>query len=324
MAVQFIEKAGVQRTAHGYSVLPENLVIDPQLSGRSDATDVEDLAADIEANNQLENAVCWKNEQGWPVLAAGHRRYRAIALINERNKNTPDFEPRRLLFSFIPAKTDQAAFDYTIRENRNRVNPSPMDDAHNMHVYQTRFGLDEEQIARKYYSSILTADELAKAVTEVKNTMKLLELSDDAKQALKEGKMSTTAAIQLASIPARKTQDEVVAAAAAKGTKVKVKDVKAAKDAAKNVTGKKTVANITQPPAKLIEKYKRLAELAGSLASECMAKQFGMNPDKEVIADYSQQILVICARLNVPLQSSSDTWAHENINKPTVLDNVAA
>lgn len=321
MAVEFIKDAGVQRTSHGYSVLPQNLVIDPQLSGRSEATDVTDLAADIEVNNQLENAVCWKNEQGWPVLAAGHRRYRAVALINERNKSNPDFEPRRLLFSYIAAKTDQAAFDYTIRENRNRVNPSPIDDAHNMHVYRTRFGLDEEAIARKYYPSILGADDLAKAVAEIKTTLKLLELSDDAKEALRTGKMSTTAAVQLASVPSRKIQDDIVADAKTKGKKIKVKDVKAAKAIASG----KTVTNISQnTPVKQLDKFKRFAELAGALAGECMAKEFGMNPDKELIAEYSSQILVMCARLNITLQSSSDKWAQKHLNMETVLDKVAA
>lgn len=327
MAVTFAPAAGVQRTAHGYSVLPDNVVVIPELSGRSEATDVTELAADIKAHGQLENAVCWKNDEGFPVLAAGHRRDRAIALLNTQLQ--PGEEPYRLLFSYIQVRNEQEAFDYTIRENRNRVNPSPLDDATNMHIYQTRYGLNEEQIAKKYYPSITNDAELTKAVAEVRTTLKLLELSDDAKEALRNGRMSTSAAVQLASIPSRKHQDEVVRTAVEQGKKVKVADAKAAKAVASgkaeatSIPTKSTKSNIVNnTPVKMLEKYRRLSELAGSLATENMCKEWGRHPDREVIFDYASQILVICAKLSIPLDSGADTWAHEHINQETSMDEV--
>lgn len=323
MAVQFNSDADVQRTAHGYSVLPENLVIIPELSGRAEATDIDGLASDILANGQLEPAVCWKNNEGWPVLAAGHRRYRAVSKLNEGKSSE---QKRRLLFNYVAAKNEEEAFDYTVRENRNRINPSPLDDATNMHVYQTRFGLGDEQLARKYYPSILSAEDLAKAVAEVKSTLKLLELSDDNKELMRQGKLGTSAALQLASIPNRKTQDDIAQESLTKnkGKKVKVADVKEAKTK-QGITKQKTVTNISQnTPVKQLEKFRVLAEIAASLASECMAKEFRRNVDKETVIEFAQQILVMCAKLNVPLESSSDKWAHENIKLATALDKVAA
>ncbi len=283
MAVRWSEEAHVSRTAHGYSALPEDIVVLQDLSGRMDATDITDLARDIEANGQLELAVCWKNKSGFPVLAAGHRRYRAVAAIN-KNRGANQ-ELLRLQFSFIAAESEQEAFDYTIRENRNRVNPSPLDDAHNMNVYAIRFGLGFEDIARKYYPKMETDEELAKAVKEVKDTLALLELSDEAKEEFRQGKFSTSAARQLASIPSREKQNEVIKTANDAGKKLKVDDVKAAKA---EISGKPAKSISENSPSVLLKKYKAIVELSSSLAAEFLSE----DPSAEVLMDLARNIIV--------------------------------
>ena len=68
MAVSFIDAAGVDRTANGgYSVLPENVIIKVELSGRSEETDVSELAEDIASRGQLVSAICRRDDKGWPV-----------------------------------------------------------------------------------------------------------------------------------------------------------------------------------------------------------------------------------------------------------------
>lgn len=289
MAVVFIDDAGVKRTAAGYSVLPDNLVILPDLSGRMDATDVTELANDIEVNGQLELAVCWKNAAGWPVLAAGHRRYRAIVKINE---GKAEADKRRVLFSTINARNEAEAFDYTIRENRNRVNPSPLDDAHNMHIYQTKFGLSVDDIARKYFPGILTEEETAKAVAKVRETLALLELSDTAQEELRAGKISTSAAVQLAAIPSRQKQDEVLEKARKEGKKV---TTATAKEAAAEAKGKTPKA--PKNPHKMLAEFKELGELSGVLAAEILSEE----RNEESMMDAARIVIVTCRKLGVIL-----------------------
>lgn len=305
MAVKWHADANVSRTAHGYSVLPENVIIIPDLSGRLEANGIDDLAKDIEENGQLEPAMCWKNDEGWPVLAAGHRRYRALMKINHDKKED---DKRPLLFNFVDAKTEQDAFDFTIRENRNRLNPSVLDDAHNMSIYANRFKLTEEQIARKYYPGMTTDEELQRAIREVKNCLQLLELSDEAQDELRKGFLTTSAALQLAAIPSRKKQTEVIQEAKAEGKKkLKVADAKAAKEEA---TGKPTKPrnNISDhTPAKMLERFRDLADLAQALACECLSPE----PDGDVLVDLAKSVLGRAYALKVPLTVGFDRMAAE-------------
>ena len=296
MAVHWAPEAGVQRTgASGYSVLPENVVILHDLSGRMDETDVTDLSRDIEVNGQLEPAVCWKNKSGFPVLAAGHRRFRAVSLINKTR--IPE-NYLRLFFNYIPAETEQEAFDYTIRENRNRINPSLLDDAHNMQIYQIKWGLGEEAIARKYYPGMQTPEELEKAVREVKQTLALLELSDEAKDEFRKGFFKTSAAIQLAAIPSKKQQNEAIQKAKDEGQKVlKTEDAKAARAAASGKPSKPAKSISENSPVALLKKYKEIASYASSLAGETLSEE----PNVDSLMSLSRAIVVLINDVDINL-----------------------
>lgn len=285
MAVSWNPAAGVNRTGNGgYSVLPENLIIKPDLSGRAEASDVTELAHDILVNGQLEPAVAWKDDNGWPVLAAGHRRYRAIMSINQ---GKPEEEKRRIQFNFIGARSEREAFDYTVRENNNRLNPSDLDHAQNVHVYQTKFGLGIKDIAKVYFPGAYTDEELAKANKWVEDKLKLLQLSDEAKEAMRSGMLSTSAALELASIPDRMTQDKAIEKAKSSGQKkIKVEEARAIKQEAAGKPAKKPISE--NSPAARLKIANDIVNLAGSLASELLSE----DPNPDIFMDLSRTIIV--------------------------------
>lgn len=322
MAVNWNPEAGVTRTGQGYSAKPLNVITLNDLSGRFEATDVSDLARSIKANGQRQPALCWKNDEGWPVVAAGHRRLRAILQLNEQEKD-PN-KKLNLLFNFVPAKTEAEAFCYTIVENRDRLNPSLLDDGHNQQILKLKFGKSEEDIARIYYPEISTPEELAKAVREVKNCLALLELSPEAQEEYRKGFMSTSAALQLAEIPSRKQQNAVIEKAKKDGEKkLKVGDAKAAKEESQGKIPKpEKTHNISEnSPIKLLAKFRIFAELAGALAAEVVAEDFGRDYDKDTAKEFAEQIAVMCKKLGVPLEAFLDKWAESNKSLSTVLDN---
>jgi len=340
MAVVWNADAGVERTRHGYSISPEKVIILPELTGRYENTDVSDLAADIKENGQLEPAVCWKDENGWPVLAAGHRRWRAITEINKGRKQENRMQ---LEFIYNEAKTPEEAFDYTVMENRNRAEPTPLDNAYNMHIYQTRFGLGEVSIAKKFFPGI-KGDEIDKAVKKVRSSLKLLELTPEMQALLKEGKMSTSAAEQIAKLP-RMTQEKVARMAeqlskkSASGNKKQIQ-VAAVKQAVGEITGRtvptsQAVANADaiknatrtpiseNTPAKQLDRAKQALEIAGALAYEVLAylKLFPNHTgSRDLMEEYAKQVAVMNAiNFKIPQDAKLDKWAHDNKDLPTVL-----
>jgi len=319
MAVVFASDACVDRTANGgYVVAPENVILKPELSGRSEETDVTELAEDILSRGQLVSAICYKNSEGWPVLIAGHRRLRAITYLNRSIK---DLEKKlKLKFNYSQVKTEEEALDLTVAENRNRTDCNSLDDAYNINVYITKFGKGIEEIAKKYFPGADNPEKLAKAVAWVKERQKLLELSPEAQDKLRKGEFSTSAAQQLAKLQPV-AQNKLLKEKEKSGEKLKVKDVqeKVAEVQGKPQKPAKEIKDNT--PSKLLVKYKVLLELAGALAAEVLAEDFSRDYDKDTAKEFAYQIAVGCKKLNVPLEVAVDKWAGNNLDTPTVLDN---
>lgn len=322
MSVSWNPEAGVDRTANGgYTVLPENVVLMKELSGRSEETDVTELAEDIKnrKEGQLVPAIAYKSSEGWPVLIAGHRRLRAIVLLN---KSLPDDSKVRLKFNYSQVRNLEEALDVTVAENRNRTDVNPLDDAYNIAVYSVKFGKGIEEIAKKYFPGAESPERLARAVAWVQDREKLLQLSPEAQEELRRGFMSTSAALQLAAIPSKAIQNEVIKEAKAKGDKkLKVEDAKAAKNTAKGKPETKHDIK-DSAPVKLLKKFKMFGEVASSLATEVMAKRFGRTADPQVMKELCDQILVMSSKLGVVQEASADKWAKANLNLSTVIDNL--
>jgi len=230
-------KTDVGRGATTFQAYPEEILLDPELNGRHELTDVDSLAADIGLRGQSTPVVCRKDDLGNPVLVFGHRRYRAVCLLNDQN---PD--ARRKLNFIYRRYTETEAFIEAISENRFRTDVTPMDDATNMEILQRRFGKTVEDIAKVYFPEAKTEPELATAHKFVKDRLSLIELAPEAQAAVREGRMKITAAVGLSKLSRDQQKKRV-----AKEGKIKVSDVTVAK-------GKKA------KPAKIAPTLKQLIE----------------------------------------------------------------
>jgi ParB family chromosome partitioning protein len=251
MAVTF-NNATTKRTSTLVVDYPENILLDPEINGRVEVTSVEDLAADIEKNGQNTPALIRKNDKGQPVLVTGHRRWRAVKLINERRAKNGGGALVQLECRYEQL-TDEEAFTATISENRFRKDVTAVDDAHNIAVLQKRYKRTIEDIAAIYFPEAGSDEAKAEAVRWVKNRVALQELAPEAEQAVRDGEVKITAAVQLAAL-SKDQQREVIAASKAKGenlkgkTRVKVSTIKAAKGHKAPAPGKKAAAKAAPAP----------------------------------------------------------------------------
>lgn len=225
-----------------YRVWPEDIVVIAELNGRHENTDIEELAADIHKNGQDNPCLIRKDDEGRPVLVAGHRRYRAVCLLNERYP-----EQRRPLTCRYKVLSDIESFQATIRENRFRRDVSPVDDATNIKILRDRFSLTEEDIARVYFPE--AADE--KALNWVRQRIALIELAPEAAEAVREGRVKMTAAVELSKLTKKQQREKVQ-----KPGIIKVSDVKPSK--------------VTIEPKVLLRKVKTILEdvIGGMLEDE--------------------------------------------------------
>lgn len=192
MAANFGE-LDVKRGDSLYRVWPADIEVIPELNGRHENTDIEELAADIEKNGQDNPILIRKNDDGRIVLVAGHRRYRAVCLLNERSPDNP-----RALICRYKILSDLEAFQATVRENRFRHDVSPVDDATNIKILRDRFSLAVEDIATIYFPEAKTEKSLA--IRWVEQRIALIELAPESAQAMREGRVKMTAAVELSKL----------------------------------------------------------------------------------------------------------------------------
>lgn len=214
MAVSFATDS-MSRSGALYVDYPENILVEPELNGRHEHTEIEDLAADIEKNGQMSPVGIRKNDQGQAVLVYGHRRYRAISLLNSRNSANP----RKVICNYFAVGEDEA-FAMAIGENRFRRDVSPIDDCANITVMLRRFGKTLEDIATVYFPEARTPEAKLEALKFVKTRAALVELAPEAATAVREGRVKLTAAVALSKL----TKDQQRAKVKGEG-KVKGSDV---------------------------------------------------------------------------------------------------
>jgi ParB-like chromosome segregation protein Spo0J len=289
MAVVFSNDT-TKRTSTLVADYPENILLDPQLNGRIETTDVEDLAADIEKNGQRTPVLVRKNDAGLPVLVYGHRRWRAVKLINSRLAKKG--EALIKLECTYETLTDEEAFAAAIAENRFRKDTTPMDDTHNIGIWQKRFKKSLEEIAAIYFPEAKKPEEKVTALKWVKDRAALVELAPEAAAAVREGKVKITAAVQLTRLSKDK-QKEVIAQTqnTLKGkTRIKVSNVIAAK---KKGASKAESSKTAPAPAKPVAPPKvtsSVYEAAETLARAVDTWLEGATPvaEKALVAAHKQ------------------------------------
>ena len=207
---------GMKRDAL-YKCYPEEIQIRPELNGRHEKPDVEWLIVDILANGQMQPVGIW-DDAGEPVLAYGFSRWRAISEINKRGL-TP--EKMYIKCTYIRCN-EQGAFVRNISENRMRNSVSAIDDAHNI-TRLFNWAMGEKDVAKIYFPTAATEDELKKAVKWVQERAALIKLTPEAEQAMRDGRLNETAAQAIGKLSSMQQR----AVLSSKDGKVKTKDIKA-------------------------------------------------------------------------------------------------
>jgi hypothetical protein len=199
MAVQF--SVPHSRTSE-YRLLPEDITIKPALNGRHVLPDIEWLIQDILVNGQ-HTPVPIRNDGGKAVLVAGFSRYRAVSEINKRNLMG---QPVQLRCTYVQC-SEEEGFLTAISENRMRNQTTELDDAYNIKRLMKQYAKTEEQVAVIYFPGA-QGEDLKAALRWVRKREALVNLSPEAEQAMKDGRLKGSAAVSIAKL----SQDQQKAA----------------------------------------------------------------------------------------------------------------
>lgn len=191
MAVKWLVESKRGGDLHMFD--PADIIIKADVNGRLEAPDVEGLIASILKKGQLQPAVV-RQENGRPVLIAGHSRWTAISLINKRKLTE---EPMMLKCTYERCN-ESDGLEVTWHENHQRKQTTAMDDAHYFLQLEQR-GLTPEEIA----------DKLKLDVRFVKEMLALNEVEPEVQAAIQTGKVSLTAAKRLRKLSAEQQREKV-------------------------------------------------------------------------------------------------------------------
>ena len=139
----------------------------PRLQFREES--LAELAESIREQGVLQPLIvrAMPGSSGYEIVA-GERRWRAARLAG---LTTVPVIVREL--------TDQEALEVALIENLQREDLNPIDQAHSMSRLVAEFGMTHEQIAKA----------LGRSRASVSNFLRLLELADDVKTAIVDGKL---------------------------------------------------------------------------------------------------------------------------------------
>lgn len=183
MSVEFKTKTKIRRDAV-YMIPPEEIKVKPELNGRTDLPDIEWLIESMVAIGQRQ-PVEIRKEAERPVLDAGYSRWRAAIEINKRK-----LVPGGFLLRCVFARCDEKeGFIANIHENIVRNAPTPIDDANNIRRLES-WGRSYEEIGKIYHQT----------PKWVKARLALIGLGEEAREAVKNGRLKPTAAQAIAKL----------------------------------------------------------------------------------------------------------------------------
>jgi len=184
MAVKFIDNP---TRGNVYSFYPEDIIVRPEDNGRFDEVKQEEfhrLVKSIQELGQIQS-VTIRNEGGKAVLVAGFTRWRAIQYINASCAPAARLKVNCV---FQPA-TGLEAIMVNVSENIIRNATTQLDDALNMDRMM-RSGKTIEEVAEFY----------GVKVSGAKKLLKLLQLTPEWQQRLKNGEIKGPAALKIAKL----------------------------------------------------------------------------------------------------------------------------
>ncbi|MCL6475405.1 MAG: ParB/RepB/Spo0J family partition protein [Firmicutes bacterium] len=163
--------ADVESAGEGSTEIPVALIVpNPDQPRRDmDGTSIEELAASIREHGVLQPVIVQPLPEGKYQLIAGERRWRAARLAG---------------LSAIPAivreVSEEERLELAIVENVQREDINVVEEAMAYRMLMERFGLTQEQVARK----------VGKSRVAVANTLRLLTLDAEIIEGLRQGKIT--------------------------------------------------------------------------------------------------------------------------------------
>ena len=130
--------------------------------------ELKELTASIKRHGVLQPIIVVRSGNGYQIVA-GERRWRAAKAAGLNN-----------IPSIVRSLEELEQIELALVENIQREDLSPLEQAMSVYKLQHQFNLELEKIAEK----------LGKAPSTVSNISRLLQLPDDARQALEQGKIS--------------------------------------------------------------------------------------------------------------------------------------
>ena len=206
MAVDFKDAPGTSRI-NIYLMDPREITVKPELNGRHELPEIDDIVAGFMEIGQTTPVLIGK-DGGRPVLYAGHRRWRAALEITKKKllpktEKNPD-QVFKLKCTYFEGD-EKTAFLATISENHDRKSATEIDDAHNI-VKLRRWEYSDEEIAGVYRKKVDGKPD----ISWVAKTASLVSLCDEAVQAMKDGRIKPSAAVEIAKL-AKAAQKERLA-----------------------------------------------------------------------------------------------------------------
>ena len=151
-----------------------------------EAKALAELTNSIKRHGILQPIIVVRDKNGYRIVA-GERRWRAATAAQLTH-----------IPAIVRSLGELERVELSLIENIQRVDLSPLEQALSVYRLQHQFSLALEQIAEK----------LGKAPSTISNLTRLLQLPDDARQALQEGKISEGHARAILSLKGNKAKQE--------------------------------------------------------------------------------------------------------------------
>ena len=199
-----------------YNFFPDQIKTNPSLNGRHDLPNIDWLIASILERGQ-DTPVIIRKDGDMPVLTSGYSRYRAVSHIN-KHKLAPVKMRLRCVFR---QEDERGGYLGNIAENHFRNQTTPLDDAYNIKTLINRYNMTEEEVAGFYFPTAKTKEEQKDALKWVRDRSALAQLSKEAEQALKEGRLKLPAAKAIAKLSEEQQREAVKGNAKVKASAIR-------------------------------------------------------------------------------------------------------
>jgi ParB family chromosome partitioning protein len=150
-------------------LLIQDIVPNPDQPRREfDQSALDEMAKSIEQHGVVQPIIVVRHNEAYRIVA-GERRWRAAKLAKLTH-----------MPAIVRSMQELEELELSLIENIQRVDLSPLEQALSVFKLQQQFNLSLDEIAKK----------LGKAPSTVSNLSRLLQLPDEAREALREGKIS--------------------------------------------------------------------------------------------------------------------------------------